>query len=100
MDMVSCFAHHLVSIANALPDEPFKERLDGTLRRSLSGTWSSHAMEPDTSAASTDGSHTLVDSQLNTALPAVNEEAELKRRQDFTKNWKEQQAGKSLIELR
>ncbi|KAG9078850.1 hypothetical protein FRC06_008136 [Ceratobasidium sp. 370] len=72
-------------------DEPFRERLDGTLRRSLSGTWSVHTLEMDNSSASTDGSQTLIDVQTSPSLPMVSEEAELKRRQDFTKNWGKQQ---------
>jgi hypothetical protein len=86
----SAQAHYLVNL-----DDPFRERLDGTLRRSLSGTWS----VADTSATSTDGSHTLVDFQSSTALPALNEK-ELKRRQDFTKNWEKEQLAGMLINQR
>ncbi|QRW00887.1 hypothetical protein RhiJN_28905 [Ceratobasidium sp. AG-Ba] len=73
-------------------DEPFRERLDGTLRRSLSGTWSVNALEAENTSASvsTDGSQTLVDVQPS-SLPTVSEEAELKRRRDFTKRWEQQQ---------
>ncbi|KAG8737294.1 hypothetical protein FRC10_008369 [Ceratobasidium sp. 414] len=74
-------------------DEPFRERLDGTLRRSLSGTWSVQTLEMDNSSASTDGSQTLIDVQTSPSpsLPMVSEEAELKRRRDFTKSWEKQQ---------
>ncbi|KAG8760638.1 hypothetical protein FRC12_009529 [Ceratobasidium sp. 428] len=72
-------------------DEPFRERLDGTLRRSLSGTWSVHTLETDNSSASTDGSQTLIDVQTPASLPTVSEETELKRRRDFTKSWEKQQ---------
>ncbi|KAG8694205.1 hypothetical protein FRC08_008631 [Ceratobasidium sp. 394] len=72
-------------------DEPFRERLDGTLRRSLSGTWSVHTLENDNSSASTDGSQTLIDVQTSPSLPTVSEDAELKRRRDFTKSWEKQQ---------
>ncbi|GAB1517051.1 hypothetical protein RhiTH_000094 [Rhizoctonia solani] len=69
-------------------DEPFKERLDGTLRRSFSGTWS----VADTSLTS-DGSHTLVDSTAPSPPIQPVPLEDLKRRQVFTQNWeKEQQA--------
>lgn len=72
-------------------DEPFRERLDGTLRRSLSGTWSVHTLEADTSTGSTDGSQTLVDVQSSPFLPTVGEVADLKRRREYTKSWEKQQ---------
>ncbi|KAG9125552.1 hypothetical protein FRC07_007162 [Ceratobasidium sp. 392] len=72
-------------------NEPFRERLDGTLRRSLSGTWSVSALENDNSSASTDGSQTLIDVPTTASLPTVSEETELKRRLDFTKSWEKQQ---------
>ncbi|CAE6539987.1 unnamed protein product [Rhizoctonia solani] len=73
-------------------DEPFKERLDGTLRRSMSGTWS----VAETSLTS-DGSHTLVDSTVPSPSVQPVPLEDLKRRQVFTQNWeKEQQAVKQL----
>ncbi|CAE6449018.1 unnamed protein product [Rhizoctonia solani] len=73
-------------------DEPFKERLDGTLRRSFSGTWS----VADTSLTS-DGSHTLVDSTSPSPSIQPVPLEDLKRRQVFTQDWeKEQQAVKQL----
>ncbi|CAE7176145.1 unnamed protein product [Rhizoctonia solani] len=69
-------------------DDPFKERLDGTLRRSMSGTWS----VAETSLTS-DGSHTLVDSTSPSPSVQPVPLEDLKRRQLFTQNWeKEQQA--------
>ncbi|KAJ1310574.1 hypothetical protein OPQ81_007303 [Rhizoctonia solani] len=69
-------------------DEPFKERLDGTLRRSMSGTWS----VADTSLTS-DGSNTLVDSTFPSPSVQPVPLEDLKRRQVFTQNWeKDQQA--------
>ncbi|CAE6379863.1 unnamed protein product [Rhizoctonia solani] len=73
-------------------DDPFKERLDGTLRRSMSGTWS----VAETSLTS-DGSHTLVDSTVPSPSVQPVPLEDLKRRQVFTQNWeKEQQAVKQL----
>ncbi|CAE6444393.1 hypothetical protein ACGC1H_004919 [Rhizoctonia solani] len=73
-------------------DDPFKERLDGTLRRSMSGTWS----VAETSLTS-DGSHTLVDSTSPSPSAQPVPLEDLKRRQVFTQNWeKEQQAVKQL----
>jgi hypothetical protein len=63
----------------------------------MSGTWSVHTLEADTSSASTDGSQTLIDVPTSAPLPTVAETAELKRRRDFTKSWeKEQEAGELL----
>ncbi|CAE6415109.1 unnamed protein product [Rhizoctonia solani] len=67
-------------------DEPFKERLDGTLRRSMSGTWS----VADTSLTS-DGSHTLVDSTSPSPSVQPVPLEDLKRRQLFTQNWEKEQ---------
>ncbi|CAE6481310.1 unnamed protein product [Rhizoctonia solani] len=73
-------------------DDPFKERLDGTLRRSMSGTWS----VAETSLTS-DGSHTLVDSTAPSPSVQPVPLEDLKRRQVFTQDWeKEQQAVKQL----
>ncbi|CEL54524.1 hypothetical protein RSOLAG1IB_07127 [Rhizoctonia solani AG-1 IB] len=73
-------------------DDPFKERLDGTLRRSFSGTWS----VADTSLTS-DGSHTLVDSTAPSPSIQPVPLEDLKRRQAFTQDWdKEQQTVKQL----
>ncbi|KEP48499.1 hypothetical protein V565_122990 [Rhizoctonia solani 123E] len=73
-------------------DDPFRERLDGTLRRSMSGTWS----VAETSITS-DGSHTLVDSTSPSPSVQPVPLEDLKRRQVFTQNWeKEQQAVKQL----
>ena len=87
----------MLSPIRTLLDEPFRERLDGTLRRSLSGTWSAHTLEADTSSASTDGSQTLVDVQSSPSLPTVAEVAELKRRREFTKSWEKQQEAGELV---
>ncbi|KDN41169.1 hypothetical protein RSAG8_07583, partial [Rhizoctonia solani AG-8 WAC10335] len=73
-------------------DDPFKEHLDGTLRRSMSGTWSVAG-----TSLTSDGSHTLVDSTSPSPSVQPVPLEDLKRRQVFTQNWeKEQQAVEKL----